>query len=361
MSETSKSGVYAGECGASWVRAAALAVAAALSLGGVARAGADYLPRPDALSLSPSVDRSSTSATGVRSDDAAVTADGTSSVRDALYLDDAPAPTEQPNIHGFFSSPFKTAYVTPRGLVVENEGLVWQPVVGLVLPLFDVGPIKNLAFVGGIWNSVNTHQQDPYVGAWNEMDVFASLSGTVANNFSLTLTYSPWNSPSHAFHTEHNMDLKIGYDDSKAWGNSGFSLNPYVDLWWAIGGDSTVILGRRGGTGYFEPGIVPTFTFKGMHDYPLTFTFPIYTQVGPNNYWDANGTYTNNIFGLVSVSANVSVPLGFIPVRYGHWHADAGVTYDHLLNSALLHAGTLASGNTNRNVVVGSVGFGVNF
>src|SRR5579871_2835797 len=35
------------------------------------------------------------------------------------YFDDAApaAPVEQPNVHGFFSSPFKTAYVTPRGLV----------------------------------------------------------------------------------------------------------------------------------------------------------------------------------------------------------------------------------------------------
>jgi hypothetical protein len=37
------------------------------------------------------------------------------------------------------------------------------------------------------------------------------------------------------------------------------------------------------------------------------------------------------------------------------------VTYDYLTNKALLLAGTLASGNTDRNVVIGSVGFGVNF
>ena len=54
--------------------------------------------------------------------------------------------------------------------------------------------------------------------------------------------------PPHAFVVEHNLDLKVGYDDSKWWGSSGFSLNPYVDLWWAISGSSTVILGRHGGT-----------------------------------------------------------------------------------------------------------------
>lgn len=279
-----------------------------------------------------------------------------------LTLDEAAAPpVEQPNIHGFFSSPFKTAYVTPRGLVVENEGLVWQPVGGLVFPLGDLGPIKNFTFVGGIWNSVNTHQGDAYVGPWNEMDVFASFSGTVANAVSLTLTYSPWNSPPHAFHTEHNMDLKVQYDDSKLWGNSGFSLNPYIDGFWAMAGDSTVILGRKGGTGYFEPGIVPTYVFKSIPDYPITLTLPMYVQIGPSTYWDAHSTFSHSDLGLFSVSANLSVPLSFIPVRYGHWHADLGVTYDYLINNALLHAGTIASGNTDHNVVIGSVGVGVNF
>src|SRR5438105_7531495 len=168
-----------------------------------------------------------------------------------VYLDDAPAP---PNIHGFFNSPFKTAYVTPRGLVVQNAGLVWQPVVGLVIPLGDLGPLKDMALVGGIWNSVDTAEagSNPQTGAWDEMDVFVSLNAKLLKNFSLGLTYSPWNSPEHAFSTEHNADVKISYDDSHFFGDSGFGLHPYVDLWWAISGDSTVILGRKGGTGYVE-------------------------------------------------------------------------------------------------------------
>ena len=279
------------------------------------------------------------------------------------FLDEAPAaaPVEQPNIHGFFSSPFKTAYVTPRGLVVENQGVVWQPVGGLVFPIGDIGFLKNFTFIGGIWNSVNTNQADPYVGSWNEMDVFVSVSMTVAENFSITLTYSPWNSPPHAFHTEHTADAKIGYNDSKLWGDSGFSLNPYIDIFWSIAGDSTVILGKKGGTGYIEPGIAPTITLKGIPNYPITLAFPMYVQIGPPNYWDEAGTFDNSSFGLFSASANLSIPLAFIPVRYGHWHADLGVTYDYLINNALLHAGTIASGNTNHNVLIGSLGFGVNF
>ena len=276
-------------------------------------------------------------------------------------MDAARRAAEQPNIHGFFTSPFKTAYVTPRGLVVQNEGLVWQPVMGLVIPIGDFGPVKNVALIGGLWNSVDTAEADAHVGSWDEMDVFVSLGGTVADKFSLTLTYSPWNSPQHAFKTEHNIDLKVSYDDSKLWGSSGISINPYVDFFWAVAGDSTVILGRKGSTGYIEPGIVPTYTLKAAPDYPVTFTVPMYIQVGPASYWDANYTFGHNDFGLFSISANATVPLAFIPARFGHWHGDLGVTYDYLINNSLLHAGELASGNNNHNVIIGSIGFGLNF
>jgi hypothetical protein len=280
-----------------------------------------------------------------------------------IEADAAPAP-ESPNIHGFFNSPFKTAYVTPRGLVVQNAGLVWQPVVGLVFPLEDLSIFKKTSFVGGIWNSVDTAEAggDPRVGPWDEMDVFASFNATVADNFGLSLTYGAWNFPQATGpHTEHNLDLKVTYDDSKLWGNSGWAFHPYADFWWAISGSSTVVLGRQGSTGYIELGLTPTYTWKASADYPVTLTFPAYISIGPSNYWDEHGTITTSHFGLVSASANASVPLAFIPTKYGFWHADLGVTYDYLINDSLLAAGGIVSGNTNHNVIIGSLGFGVNF
>jgi hypothetical protein len=87
----------------------------------------------------------------------------------------------------------------------------------------------------------------------------------------------------------------------------------------------------------------------------------MYVQIGPSNYWDETHTYGNSDFGLFSISANATVPLAFIPARFGHWHGDIGVTYDYLINNSLLHAGELASGNNNHNVIIGSLGFGLNF
>lgn len=271
---------------------------------------------------------------------------------------------EKPNIHGFFNSPFKTAYVTPRGLVVQNAGLVWQPVVGLVFPIGDVGVFKGLTFVGGIWNSVDTAESgnNPQTGAWDEMDLFFSLSANITKQIAMTFTYDPWLSPPHAFSTEHNIDLKIAYDDSglNMWGSCGLSLNPYIDIWGAFGNSSTVILGNTGGSGYVELGLVPTYTIKSIPDYPIRLAMPTYLQVGPRTYWAHAGLPGGNI-GVISTGLNASVPLPFIPARYGFWHADTGITYDYLANTSLRDAGTLASGNTNHNVVIGMLGFGVNF
>jgi hypothetical protein len=271
------------------------------------------------------------------------------------------ASPEKPNIHGFFNSSFKTAYVTPRGLVVQNEGLVWQPIVGLVFPLGDFGPFKGVAVDGGIWNDVDTAEAGVLAtGAWDELDPFAGISAKVGD-ISLALGYTAFISPQQAYEPEHNADLKISYDDSAMWGKeSGFALNPYVDLWVAISGGATVVEGRAGGTGYVEPGIVPTYTFKAVPEYPVTVTIPTYFSVGPRTYWALPGRPGGD-FGLFSTAFDATVPLAFVPTKYGFWHGDVGITYDYLINTSLLHAGEILSGNTNRNVLIGSVSVGVNF
>ena len=193
------------------------------------------------------------------------------------------------------------------------------------------------------------------------MDVFVSVSADVAEKFNLTLTYGAWSFPQSTANkpsTEHNIDLKVVYNDGDLFGG-GFALKPYIDIFYAVSGSSTVVLGREGNTGYLEFGISPTFTFKGVPEYPMTITIPAYTSVGPADYWDT--TESSGNWGLVSVGVNVSVPLTFIPTRYGFWHADAGVTYYYLINDALLQAGNILTGNDNRNVVQGSLGVGVNF
>ena len=326
-----------------------------------ASAATQDLAGPDAFTLSPAAQLTPAQASEASAQDG-------SAQKDPVYLEDA-AVEEKPNIHGFFESPFKTSYTTPRGLVVFDKGVVWQPVVGLVFPLgFDLGPITKPAVVAGIWNSVAMSQADPSVGGWEEMDVFVDVGGSL-DKLKLDLTFGDWNFPT-SFpppskpKAEKNIDLKGVYDDSAYWGKSGFSINPYFDAFFAVAGSSTVVLGRQGSTGYCELGVTPTYIYKGVDNWPLTLTMPIYVQVGPAHYWGAgeSGGRPSGNMGVFSASLNASVPLNFVPARYGYWHADAGVSYYYLgANQNLLRAGTIVSGNTNINFVQGSIGIGVNF
>jgi hypothetical protein len=109
--------------------------------------------------------------------------------------------------------------------------------------------------------------------------IYDRQSGTVADVINLSLNLGEWNFPESVAppgkpKAEYELDLKISYDDSKMWGNSGLSVNPYADLWWSIAGSSNVVLGRMSGTGYFEFGIVPTYTIKGIPDYPIRSRCP---------------------------------------------------------------------------------------
>jgi hypothetical protein len=321
-------------------------IAASAALAVTSLAIAADLPTAGPLNLTPSFNAPETAESSVQPTTA------------AQYMQ-AAAP-EAPNVHGFAAAPVKTAYVTPRGLVVEDRCVVIQPIVGLVFPTGDVGPFKDTAIVTGIWNNFTTAQDDEFVDAWNEVDYFVSLSGKVGD-FTIGLTYSPWFFPQSTTvkpKTEHNIDLKISYADK--WFDE-WTINPYVQFWWAVAGSSTVVLGDTGQTGYVEFGVVPTKVWQASADFPVTFTFPTYFSVGPEGYWDATGAFDGGNFGVFSTSVNASMPIPFIPTRYGHWHFDVGVSYFYIINDALLEAGNILSGNDDENVFVGSVGVGVNF
>ena len=277
------------------------------------------------------------------------------------------APDEKPNIHGFFESPFKTSYTTPRGLVVFDRGVVWQPVVGLVLPLGDSASITNTAVVAGIWNSVAGSLGDPGVGGWEEMDVFVSFGGHLFGKVKADITFGDWNFPG-------SVTLEQAQGPKRTSTQVRLRRQPTVGA--TAGSRSTptptssspLPAARRScWAARAAPDTSSWASSRPIHqvitNYPITLTMPIYCSVGPASYWgsgESGGRSCRKFRRLLRV-AQWPVPLGFIPAKYGYWHADAGVTYYYLKNDNILHAGTILSGNTNRNFVQGSVGVGVNF
>jgi hypothetical protein len=268
-------------------------------------------------------------------------------------------------IHGFGDMTFKNDYITPRGLLVTNQGVTTQVLAGLVF----LTP-GNTSVVAGVWNDINSDPADytapSKVGAWNEFDYFVGLNWQATEALKLGVSYVVFLSPPGVFQTEHNVEFSAYYKDP-------YSLNPYVKVFWAVGGDSTVVLGRRGDTYDVEIGAAPSHTFKSMG---LTVSAPTWITVGPSNFWcDGNagaaqfaasikgrGCADSN-FGVFSTGLKASLPITAIGPAYGSWSFNAGVQYYHLINGSLVdaHALTVNSPKGYRNVVVPFAGVGFGF
>src|SRR5260370_24594525 len=83
-------------------------------------------------------------------------------------------------IHGLINLELSNAYITPRGLDVQNKGLVLQPLFLLFFDLYSPKDsfINDVTLTIGDWNSVHTAivGSGPKPGHWNETDVLTGLT-----------------------------------------------------------------------------------------------------------------------------------------------------------------------------------------
>lgn len=272
------------------------------------------------------------------------------------------------DIHGFFELTFKNDYITPRGLLVTNTGLTIQVLSGLVLDVYKnpKGVINNVSVVIGTWNDVWTQQHNPKVGVWNEFDWFAGAIFTIANDWKFTTQFLEFLSPPGNFKAEQNIEFTLTYNDERWQGPIVF--NPYVKLFWAVSGDSTVVVGKRGGTYYIEFGMVPVLDLS-KYCVPLVLSAPTWFSVGPAAFWNGSHLalkHENSHFGLFSTGLKGSFPLKFIPSTLGKWNFDIGAQYYHLVNNNLLQAQIFTLGlssikSAHRDVGVAFAGLSFNY
>lgn len=302
----------------------------------------------------------------------------------------APAP-EPLDIHGFFDVSFQNDYITPRGLLVTNTGLTTQVLNGLVFDLYKnpKGFINDISFYGGTWSDLWSEQHDTRVGSWNEFDWFVGVDVKFADYWKAGVQYIEFIPPAHDLATsfpatERNIEFSLGYSDA----HLGYpvAINPYVKLFYAVNGPSTVVLGKGGDTFDVELGMVPTLDLKKYAGVPITLTAPTWITVGPKSYWNrmdgttnvcgalSNAPCSTSNAGVVSTGLTGKMPIDFlIPPRLGNWYVKAGFQYYHFINDALLGAQifTGAAGgsagvfgtfpNAHRDAVIGFTGFGMTF
>lgn len=262
-------------------------------------------------------------------------------------------------IHGFNDATLKSAYITPRGLLVTNRGPTVQILNGLVLDAYNnpAAPLDDISLIAGIWNDIAGHQNSPTVGSWNEFDLFVGVNFEINKIWTLGVTYVEFLSPPGNFATERNIEFSLKLDDSSLL--APISLHPYVKLFQQVDGPSVVVTGT-GGTFDVELGIVPTLDLI-PYGIAAKLTAPTWVTVGPSDFWGGGGNA-----GVFSTGATMTFPLQFVPKQYGSWDFHLGMQYYHLINNNLVTAqqiiGTVSAGKPgHRDVVTGLAGIALNF
>jgi hypothetical protein len=251
---------------------------------------------------------------------------------------ESPKPENGLDVHGLVGSDFTTHYIS-RGLDLEDQGFIAQPYVELDFTLAqnkDATFSKTIGFVG-IWNSLHSQHtdaglatSDPDTGLrppvttdlWYEFDWYAGVAFDI-KDFNLNLSYWEFTSPNQGFGRSKNLQAKLSYNDTKLWNggkDTGFALKPYGIVF--VETDGKAGSGTDEGI-YVELGMEPTiFTLAKDGTYPIALSVPTKIGLGFSDFYE-----DDEALGFISVGLKASVPLTFMPARYGAWSANAGVYY----------------------------------
>ena len=268
-----------------------------------------------------------------------------------------PAPAPEPSkVHALVNFEFANEYVTPRGMIVRDQGLTVQPLLLGFISLYKGDSFLNsVTFIPGVWNDLGTRTiavNAPYNSQpstpWTEVDPIAGLEFGFAKHFTLDVTYVDFVEQILSIGTAQNLDTKLSFDDSFLF--HGFGFHPYVEYWRELENKDTdadvpyaVFRNKGAGPGpsyYFTVGLDPTYTFDKLAG--LKLEAPMDVLLPSSNFY---GEYyaPASVVGLVEAGLKATLPMNFMPKGYGHWSCHAGFNYmyindDNLYNLNVFNA-----------------------
>lgn len=235
-----------------------------------------------------------------------------------------------------------TAYYF-RGIPQEDQEIVTQPWAEFSLAVLTreendeqerESPI-GASLVFGTWNSFHSEIEG---SPWYESDLFAGVSLALPLNFEFGLYYVYLYGPNAGDSFAHELDFEFSYDDSTFFGKtfedneilSTFSLSPSATLVQEIDGGSDG-LGDAGDEGtYLELGLEPSFDLDvlallgGKGSPPVSFSLPLTLGLNLGDYYETgSGDHDDQGFGFFRAGFSASMPLSFIPRKFGSWQAYA--------------------------------------
>jgi hypothetical protein len=241
-------------------------------------------------------------------------------------------------VHGLVNLEFSDYHLTPRGINLQDKGLIFQPLVRLDWDLYKPKAavdqaINEVTLTTAVWNDFDTVRSGVDPGNWNEIDLTVGPNVKFLKDWTLESPFTEFVSETGSFSDCWAWDPRLTYHDHFT-GN--FSFNPYVEFFDELQNKITVVLvpAKSERSYYGVIGMDPTDVFQAM---PLKVELPTYIIIpGENFYQRKDGSGGGTDMGLFATMLKATVPLGFISSSYGTWSIYVGVQYDYLNNPGLL-------------------------
>jgi hypothetical protein len=197
----------------------------------------------------------------------------------------------------------------------------------------------------GTWWDVNSNATSGLGGQLQEVDVYYGVFVPV-DKFTFGVTYQDW---LYGGSVEKILDFTVSFDDSEYLG--AFALRPSFTAHKLLGGGDVFNAAgtqvKDSGWAYVF-GLAPGLTVLESEAWDLNLTFPVTVAFGDGSFYAEGG------FAYFSSGVAASVPLKFIPAKYGAWSVGASLVYFVTNNDAI-------PTNKDDNFLTGKIGFSVGF
>lgn len=251
---------------------------------------------------------------------------------------------------GLVNFDFSNYHFTPRGLNLQDKGLVFQPLVRFDWLAYQNTEtnhawINRATLTTAMFNDFDTVRSGAAPGNWNEIDWILGPNVVVFKDWGLESPFIAFKSETGSYPTAWAWNPKLTYHDR--WFGQ-FSLNPYVEFFDELENKITIVLDpATAAPGYYGAmGFTPAYVSTRL---PVTLELPAYILIPSNRFYQrANGSGGGAGLGLVSAALRLTVRLGVLGPAFDSWSVYGGVQYDYLNNPGLLDGNQLSGAGLNR-------------
>lgn len=243
----------------------------------------------------------------------------------SLRADEAPPS----RIHALFNLEVSDKYLTPRGMIVQDEGVTIQPLFLGFLDAYDGKPgavLSDITLIAGFWSDYATDGIAEGLGPGSpetnfiEIDPILGVSFGLGKNWKLDVTYTAFCMQILNIGTSEHLETKLSYNDTDLLG--AFALHPYLLFWKELDNKATAAANFGVDSSfYFEIGVAPSVTLGKLKlEAPLRAILP-----DDEFYGETFGG--SSTVALWEAGLKATVPMDFMPKGYGFWSAHLGFRY----------------------------------